>query len=68
MIVIPELMTAEQAAAYFPGKGVRWVMDTLVRCHRVDTVKIKGSRFIVGESLQKLVRESTIHGHQKGWH
>lgn len=68
MIVIPELMTAKQAATYFPGKKVRWVMDTLVRGHRVDTVKIKGSLFIVGESLRKLMRESTFRGHQKGWH
>lgn len=57
-----ELMSAEQVAAMFPGKSVRWVMDKLVRAKRVDVVKIGGSRWIVKSSLVRMMELQTRHG------
>lgn len=55
------LLSYEQAAACFPGKGVRWVRDCLVKGRRVDSVRIGGSGFIVKKSLEAYLALHTTH-------
>lgn len=57
------LMSYAEVAELFPGKGARWVRDYLVRPRRVDVVKLGRDRFVVRESLKRLITQSTRRGH-----
>ena len=56
-----DLMSYREAASLYPGKGVRWVRDNLVKGRRVESVRIGGSGFIVRKSLEAFVELHTTH-------
>lgn len=59
------LLTYQQAAERFPGRNARWVRDRLVADNRVDVVKIGRTRFVVAESIDRLLTACTIHGFRR---
>lgn len=66
------LMSYEEVAAMFPGKNRRWVRDFLVAPKRVESVKLGRDRFVVRDSVVRLIAQSTRrmspHATLKGVH
>lgn len=67
-----DLMSFAEVAAMFPGKNRRWVRDFLVAPKRVESVKLGRDRFVVRESVVRLIAQSTRrmspHASLKGAH
>lgn len=59
------LMSYGEVAEMFPGKSERWVRDFLVAGKRVDSVKVGRDRFVVRESLVRLIARSTVRGFEQ---
>ena len=66
------LMSYEEVAAMFPGKGWRWVRDFLVKQKRVEAVKVGRDVFVTRASVVRLIAQSTRrmspHASLKGAH